>query len=241
MSYNYLGLVNDVLTRFNETNLTSATFPNATGVYKDTKEAVNNAIREINQQAFNWPFNFVEQEEDLTAGVMRYAYPYNSKIVDFNTFRIKRNDTFGNETQMLREMDYEEYLHKFIDDEYNTSNTGIRRLPTHVARAPSREFIIWPAPDEAYELVYEYYALPVDLVLYSDVPTIPESFRHVITNGAAFYCYQFRSDYENADRIQQKFMEGVENMRSIYINRYEYVRDTRVFHNKEYINTLRTG
>ena len=57
MSYNYLGLVNDVLGRFNETPLTDATLGTAVGSYSVAKEGVNSAIRTINQQEFNWPFN----------------------------------------------------------------------------------------------------------------------------------------------------------------------------------------
>lgn len=229
MSYNYLGLTNDVLGKFNEVALTSANFSTATdGSYRVIKDGINNAIRDINQVAWKWPFNFVEQEDTLSAGVLRYSYPWNTKHVDFNTFRIKRNSTFGNDTILLRQMDYEEYLEKHIDDEYNTSDTGIRRLPTHICRTPSQEYIVWPAPDNAYELVYEFYSLPVDLALYSDVPTIPEAFRHVITEGAAYYGYLFRSDYEAADRSEKNFNTSIENMRTIYINRYEDVRDTRV-------------
>ena len=44
MSYNYLGLANDVLGRFNETPLTSSTFAASVGAYSVIKEGVNSAI-----------------------------------------------------------------------------------------------------------------------------------------------------------------------------------------------------
>jgi len=232
MAYNYLGLVNDVLSRVNETRLDSSNFTSASGFYMVAKEAVNSSIRQINQDQFMWPFNYIEEEETLTAGTNRYSYPTNAKVIDFNNFRVKRNNTFGNETQHLKKMDYEEYVHKFIDDEYNTSATDIRDIPRFVAQAPGQEFVVWPVPDKAYELVYEYYILPVDLELYSDVPQMPEAYRHVIVDGAMYHAYQFRADYENADRMFQKFIDGIANMKSIYINRYEYARDTRIIRNK---------
>ena len=230
MAYNYLGLVNDVLGRFNETPLTSTTLASATGVYSVVKEGVNSAIRTINQQEFNWPFNYIEEEETLTAGAMRYPYPTNAKSVDFNTFRIKRNATFGNTTTHLSQMDYEEYLSRHIDDEYNSTDTGIRAVPRRVIRTPNLEFIVYPSPKEAYELVYEYYALPVDLILYSDVPSVPNAFRHIITEGASVYMYNFQSDTESQDRASSKFTNQIQDMRKVYINRYEDVRDTRVGH-----------
>jgi len=242
MAFNYLGITNDILARFNEAPLTSATFSTVdSGSYRNTKDSVNSSIRHINQGSFEWPFNFVEQEDTLTAGTSRYPYPSDAKSISFDTFRIKRDATFGNETQFLSKMDYEEYIQKHVVDEYNTSDTGIRGLPKRIIRTPNQELVVHPVPDKAYEMVYEYYGLPVDLVLYTDVPNIPTAFRHIIVDGAAYYSYIFRSDYESADRVLQKFTDGIENMRTIYINRYEYVRDTRRSEGYGYQNALRTN
>jgi hypothetical protein len=224
---NFLQLVNDVCNRVNETELTSANFATAKGFYSTAKNAVNSSIRMINQNEFQWPFNYVEAEDVLTAGTMRYETPANAKAVDYNTFRVKRNDTFGNRTEMLRELDYEEFLNRYADDEYNTSDTSIRGTPHRIIRAPGSMFLVYPAPKEAYTVVYEYYSLPVDLILYSDVPTTPEAFRHIIEDGAMHYVNNFRNDNESAQIALGKFGNGVKSMRSIYINRTEYVRDTR--------------
>jgi len=66
MAYDYLGLVNDVNRRLNEVELTAANFATATGEYSMVKDAVNSAIRFINQHEYEWPFNHVEAEETLT-------------------------------------------------------------------------------------------------------------------------------------------------------------------------------
>ena len=228
MSYNFLGLVNDVSRRVNETPLTSANFANATGYFATAKDAVNSAIHTVNQDTFQWPFNYVEQEDTLTAGDLRYDWPTGSKSLDWNTFRIKRNDTFGNTTSRLAILDYEQYLSKHIDDEYNTSNTSIRNLPRTITPAPGYQFIVHPAPDNAYELVYEYYQTPIELELYSDVPGIPQDFRHILVDGAMYHVHIFRNNDQAASAALQKFQEGISQMRTIYVNRYEYARDTRL-------------
>lgn len=228
MAYNYLGLVNDINKRLNEVELTSSNFSSAKGFYSSAKDAVNASIRHINQSQFEWPFNHVEEEEILTPGVVRYAYPADAKTVDFDSFRIKRNDTFGNTTQKLTLLSYEEYLEKYLDDEYNTSNTSIRAIPRYVFRTPDQKFGLYPTPDKAYELVYEYYSLSVDLEGATDVPTLPEQFRSVIIDGAMYYAYTFRGNTEDAAVHMQKFDKSIKDMRSLYINRYEYIRDTRV-------------
>ena len=227
MAYDFLGLVNDVNARLNEVALTDTNFASAVGYYSLAKDSVNSAIRHINQEEFEWPWNHVEEELTLVAGVSRESFPVDAKTLDMQSFRIQRSATLGNGTQYLRPLQYEEYLEKFVDQEYDTG-TSNRGLPRHVVRAPSREFILTPEPDKAYTLTYEYYRLGFDLALAGDVPSIPESYRHVIVNGAMYYVYQFRNDGQMANMSKQMFTEGIKYLRSQHINRSDYIRDRRV-------------
>jgi hypothetical protein len=227
MAYDFLGLVNDVNRRLNEIALTTSNFASTTGYYAFVKEAVNSSIRHINQEEFEWPWNHIEDEFTLTPGTSRYPYPIDAKTINMNTFRIKRNDTIGNPTVKLKIMQYEEYLDKYIDNEYNSS-ASLRNTPEYIVRTPSRELILVPTPDQEYELVYEYYQLGYDLELHNDVPTLPETYRNVIVDGAMYYVYQFRSDTQMASLSQQRFEDGIKYLRSQHINRTQYVRDTRV-------------
>jgi len=47
---------------------------------------------------------------------------------------------------------------------------------------------------------------------------------HVITDGAMHYAYLFRGNSQDALIAKEKFEEGIKNMRSLLINRYDYVR-----------------
>lgn len=227
MAYDYLGLVNDVNRRLNEVELTSANFASTTGFYSFAKDAVNSSIRHIQQEEYEWPWNHVEQEEVLLAGEVRYSFPYDAKTINMNSFRIKRNDSLNVDTVKLKVLSYEEYLDKYADYEYNSSTSG-RTVPHFIVRAPSRELLVVPAPDKAYELVYEYYTIGFDLELHSDVPNLPEMYKYVIVDGAMYYVYQFRGDMQAAQLAMQKFEQGIKQLRSIHINRTEYIRDTRV-------------
>ena len=75
MAYDFLELVNKINRRLNEVELTSSNFSTATGFYAQAKDAVNHSIRDINQQQYNYPFNHVEQEDIVSANVMRYFFP----------------------------------------------------------------------------------------------------------------------------------------------------------------------
>ncbi len=225
MAYDYLGIVNDINRRLNEVELTSANFSATTGFYSFAKDAVNSSIRHIQQEEYEWPWNHVEETEVLLAGETRYSYPYDAKTINLNSFRIKRDDTLATNTIKLKVLSYEEYLDKYVDTEYNSSSTG---TPRYIVRAPSRELLVVPTPDKEYELVYEYYTTGFDLDLHSDVPNLPEQYRYVIVDGAMYYVYQFRSDMQAAQLAMQKFTQGIKHLRSININRTEYVRDLRV-------------
>ena len=222
MAYDFLGLVNAVNRRLNEVELTSANFATATGFYSQAKDAVNASIRYLNQSEYFWPFNHNTQETTLVANTSRYAFPANAKVINFNSFRIKENTTLGNATTRLTEIAYEDYLDRYVEQEYNTS-TG-QGVPTQVAQAPNLFFIMTPEPDKAYELVYEYYNFPTDLSAATDVPTIPERFQHIIVDGAMHYGYLFRGNTQDALVMKEKFDEGIKHMRSQLINRTPYVR-----------------
>ena len=227
MAYNFLGLVNDVNRRLNEVELTEANFESAIGFYSSIKDAVNNTIREINHETYEWPFNHETQEELLNVGEVRYFLPYDLKSLDMDSFRIKRDDDLGVETKKLRTISYEEYLSKYIDEEYKTDTSSFS-VPRYVFRTPSLEYGVYPAPDKEYEIVYEYYRLAVDLNKATDAPSIPEQFRFVINEGSMYHSYMFRGDLNSAQLSLQKFKDGIKMMRSVYINRYEYVRSTVV-------------
>lgn len=238
MAYNFLGLVNEINRRLNEVELSSSNFATATGFYNTAKDAVNAAIRHINHEEYKWPWNHVLEEDILTAGTLRYGYPSDAKVLDMDSFRIRRDSDLNVETTKLKHLNYQEYLDKYIDYEYNNS-TDKRSLPRFVVRAPSQEFLVVPTPDKDYELDYEYYRNSVELELYDDVPSIPLEFKHIIVDGAMFYAYQFRGDAQASQIAQQKFQEGIKYMRSLYINRYDYVRSTIVNQNTTSLTSMK--
>lgn len=224
MAYTYLTLVNDALTEINEVNLTEATFASATGVHSQVKNAVNAALRQINQDAFEWPF--FHQTRTTTLSVDQVSIPYNSatETINFSTVRLEGDPTLGNESKTLIQMDYEEYLSKYVDAEFNPSDYA--EIPQYVFRRPNLSFGVYPPPNAAYTLHYDTYDIPTDLVDYDDVPLIPEQFRHTIKDGTLYYLFMFRGDPESAGLSKDVFMMGIKTMRGIYQNRYEYVRST---------------
>jgi len=161
MAYNYLGLTNEVLARFNEVALTSSNFVNSRGFQTQCKNAVNDAINYINTREYGWPYNHATQTETLVAGTTRYAIPATAKHVDYDTFRIIRDDSLGSQGRSLTILDYKDYLNRFIEQEDRANVGGI---PTHVFRTPDNKFGFFPYPDKAYSVKFEYYVYIQHLV-----------------------------------------------------------------------------
>src|SRR5210317_1488921 len=133
MAYTYLDITNEVLARFNEVGLTSANFANARGFQTQCKNAVNDAINYIFQREFGWSFSHSLQTETLVAGTTRYSLGATIYNVDYETFRIEKDDSLGVAGVSLRVIDYNHYVDNFIDQE-STSDVG--GVPIFVFRTP---------------------------------------------------------------------------------------------------------
>jgi len=224
MAYNYLSLANEVCRRLNETELTSSNFASANGLYGQIKDAVNAAIRDSNQKHFNWPFNHNTVDITLTAGELRYPLPENAKYTDFDTVRLARNTTLGvGSAKRLKQMSYDEYVDRYIDQEYETDTTK-GQAPEYIVRSQDGDIIVAPMPDAAYTIEYEFFMFPADLETYDDVPSIPFRFKHVIVDGAMYHSYMFRDNLESASISLRKFEDGIKQMRTLLVNENVYAR-----------------
>jgi hypothetical protein len=112
MALTYLELTNDVLTRMNEVVLTSTTFTDARGIQVQAKNAINEAIRHINQKEFAYPFNHASNSSTVVPGVVRYTIPTDTKYIDYNTARIKKDTDVSASGVNLKRLNYNEYISK---------------------------------------------------------------------------------------------------------------------------------
>lgn len=240
--YNFLDLVNHINQRLNEAPLTESTFVSAGGFYSTAKNAVNNTIRDINLKEFQWPFNHRTEKIYLeTDGRIRYPMEADSKVVDFDTFRLNKSfgdfdpedfdpedfvteDLESSQTTPLYPITYDKFIRYYSHYEYNLSQ---RQTPRFVFQTQDREIGIIPCADQEYTVTYEYWVFPPSLENYDDAPTIPEMFRYVIEEGAMYYAYMFRERTQDAALSEQRFNKGVEDMREVYINNYSQVTAKR--------------
>ena len=125
MSGTYLTLTNSTLARLNEVQLTSTTFTSARGIQTQAQNAVNESIRYINQKEYNFPFNHSTETKTVTAGTVRYSLPTSTKHVDYNTFRLVKDEDLATSGGKLTILQYNDYINSYItqEDEINNNNT----------------------------------------------------------------------------------------------------------------------
>jgi len=295
MAESYLTLTNKVIIKLNEVALTSANFTSARGIQVQCQNAINEAIRYINQTDYNYPFNHATANQTLTAGVVRYSLPSSTKVVDYNTFRLVKDSDLGSSGGKLRLLNYNDYIDKYITQEdeissttlsqshtdsvttitvasttgfsasgslyigneivsytaigSSTTFTGVTRgsssttaaahadavvvtqfnqgsIPQYVARTPDNNYLLYPYPTKSYQVDFEYYTFPTDLAAYGDTTTIPDRFAHVIVTGAMAFVYQYRGEIQQHQVSMQLFEDGIKNMQSLLVNRFDYLRST---------------
>ena len=281
----------------NEVALTSSTFSNARGIQIQCQNAVNEAVRYINQKEFQYPFNHATDTEVLTAGVVRYSVPATTKTVDYNTFRIIKDSDLGITGGRLRTLNYNDYINSFItqEDEINstttstthtdsvttitvsstsgfdsagtlfigneeitytaigssTTFTGCTRgtggttatsiasgvtvtqfdgggIPEFIVRTPDNNYLLYPFPTKSVTIKYDYYTFPTDMSAHGDTTTIPDRFAAVIIDGATAFVYQYRGETQQYQLNMQRFEQGIKNMQTLLVNRFDYIRSTYI-------------
>ena len=225
----YIELVNQTLRRVNEVELDIGGdgFGNARNLQALAKDAVNSSVREILQHAQEWPFTLTTYTQTLTTGTGVYDFASDASKVDWDTFYIKRLSSKDNTPEKLPVITYKDYLryHRTTEDIGGSSNYG---TPSKIYQTQELKFGVTPLPDDAYEIEYRYWSYPADMSVYNDTCVIPDRFNTVVVDGAVMYLMRFRSNEQSAALHQQKFEDGMDNMRRLLLDSPMYITSTVV-------------
>ena len=99
-------------------------------------------------------------------------------------------------------------------------------VPQYVARTPDNNYLLYPFPTKGFTLKYDFFSYPTDMSAHDDTTTIPDRFAAVIVDGATAFVYQYRGETAQYQLNFQRFEQGIKNMQTLLVNRFEYVRST---------------
>lgn len=207
--------------------MTSSDFASATGVQALAKDAVRDSISKINQAEFEWPFNSAEHTQVLAVGQEEYTWPTFYKVAEWNSFQIVKDASLSVESQQLKFIERDVWYREYRDADDNSGTSGVG-VPIYVFPSSGNGYGVSPSPDKTYTIKFRYYQTHTDLNLFSDQTLVPTSHDAVIVDGALFYMYLFKDNMEAAQISAGSFQQGIKEMQTIHINKYESVRDRRV-------------
>lgn len=213
----FLSLTNELLRRLNEVQIDQADFANVKNVQALAKDAINSSIRQMLQDAQEWPFTLVTYEQTLVAGTNAYNFPADYSKADWDTFYIKQLTSENNTPKKLNLITYDQYLTYYRSVEDLSGETG-RTDPDYVYMTQDTKFGVTPVPNASYVVEYRYWKYPADLVAYDDTAVIPDRFKHVVIDGAMMYMMLFRSNEQSATMHSQKFEDGIKMMRRLVVD-----------------------
>ena len=296
MSESFLTHTNRVIARLNEVALTSSNFTSSRGIQTQCKNAVNEAVRYINQKEFQYPFNHSTKTQTLTAGTVKYSIPTDAKTVDYNTFRLVKDSDLSTSGGRLPILNYNDYVNAYITQEdeivtttlstshtdsvttitvasttgfdssgtlfigneqvtytgtTSTTFTGATRgagsttasahdsgvqvaqftdggLPQFIVRTPDNNYLLYPFPTKSYSIKFDYFTFPSDMSAHSDTTSIPDRFAPIIADGATAFVYQYRGETAQYQLNMQRFEQGIKNMQTLLVNRFDYIRSTYI-------------
>ena len=125
----------------------------------------------------------------------------------------------------LKFADYDAYRDEgYQQRDNNAYQIGQYGVPFYAVRKTDNNIILSPKPNRTFTVQYDSFTLPDDLVLFSDVPTIPEVHKEVIIYAALWCVYMFRDNKEEADLADDRYKESIEDMARILIPQQTYMR-----------------
>ena len=227
MATTFITLVNDALRRLNEVEVIADDFSSVIGFRAQIKDAVNASLHEISQKEYGFPFNYGTGSLTLVAGTESYSLATTFKTADWDSFRINYDASENHAARKLKQINYDTYLMRFFERD-SASAVGDREQPSYVYRTPDNKAGFTPVTDDTYSVSYDYFAYHTDLTASTDAMTVPDAYKHVVVDGALYHGYMFRDNVQQASITKAKFDEGIDRMRTLLINRFTDVRDTRV-------------
>jgi hypothetical protein len=175
-------------------NVPITTVLNLTGEGLRLKDQIQQATKFIQTAAGDWNFLYVFPPAPITtgAGTSDYVGPSDLNLWNRKAFRID-----GRKVPRYSVLDYDA-------ETFPTAQSG---RPSRIFILPNNRLRLWPTPDAAYEITYEYWQKYVPFAeSNTDVSIIPDPYDELILYKAL----EYYATFEDAPEIMEKAMKGWE-------------------------------
>lgn len=135
-------------------------------------ESVNDAWLEIQNKNATWPFLWANSGQiNLLAGQEYYTPPADCNMPTIGTSRVLDNGVAVSTLTLLEFFEFRRY---------SLSNRGANAAPIYYAVAPDNTIGVYPLPDQAYTMTFDYYKAPQAMTADADIPSLDERYHIAI-------------------------------------------------------------
>ena len=256
MATTYLQLTNEVLRELNEVVVTSANFDSAIGIQSFVKDSLNRALFDLANDEPQLPFFSAgvsggtdpfygnvtvptvagQRWYTLKDGSSSITTDYSS--VDWDDFYITTINVSGESgpftstgLKYLTLTDWKRYYRDTENADDAKGSDASHGEPIYVYRSPDhRKFGLSPIPDKVYNVHFYAFEKPTALSAFSDVITMPDQYKNVLTAKARYYVHQFKDNLQQAAFALEDYKKAVRVMKSNLINpQPKYMTDDRSY------------
>lgn len=176
------------------------TVTSQTGEYKRLCDWVSSAWMDIQTERRDWFFMRQAVEFSTIAGQRSYTAE-EAGVASFGNFKLdsfrqyRASTGYGSEID-LRFIPYDDFRDQYMRNTTRTLSTS----PLAFTVDPSKNFLLGPIPDAVYVVNGESYAMPTELALDNDRPTLPPQYHMAIVWRALMYYGSYEAASEAYER-----------------------------------------
>lgn len=205
----YIQLVNKLLRKVNEVEVSEAGFNDAIGVTAAAKDCIIDALDTIYNAKYKWPWMLRNQAYTLATNSSIIPIPSDYASIDWDSFVILPDPSNNFIGQWLKPINQEEYWkYHFIDDQNKINQSGgnpTGDYPRYIVTGLSgnsgtiQQSSVTPPNIIGHNLTiaFRYFRKPTRPVNANDVIDLPDDYQYVLYARALYYMYVF---YDNTDR-----------------------------------------
>jgi len=109
-------------------------------------------------------------------------------------------------------------------------------IPRKIVRTADNNYLVYPFPNKQYVLKFDYYTFPTELSSHDDTTSVPARFDSVVVDGATAFVYQYRGETQQYGINFGRFEQGIKNMQTLLVNKFDYLRSTFIPRSQGLIN-----
>ena len=162
---------------------------------------------EICSKYFDWRFLWMQDSLTLIPNQSRYlgnVFPADLRVFDTNRFKIEDVPV--------------DYVIEYA--EYDNHEYPVPGIISRIIIMPDNGLLLDPAPNQAYELSYDYYRSPTPLVVNTDESDIPDQFQAAIIGRAMMFYANYESAGEMKIQGQEMYAFGLRQLEQSQLPNY---------------------